>query len=122
LFVVELLCVDELVQLGDLDAAGLDAALDQCCNGIGAHRSAYPLLRGRANASTWHSTAIDTRAFLEGLEARLAAGEAVDVEVSLILVAGQDVPLEDHEASGARRRAVQLLAAGGDPRRELEPD
>ena len=65
---------------------------------------------------------MDTRGFLEGLEARLAAGEAVDVEVSLILVAGQDVPLEDHEASGARRRAVQLLAAGGDPRRELEPD
>jgi hypothetical protein len=65
---------------------------------------------------------MDTRGFLEELEARLASGEAVDVEVSLILVAGQGVELADDEVSGARRRAVQLLAAGGDPHRELDVD
>jgi hypothetical protein len=48
------------------------------------------------------------RAFLVELEARLAAGEPVEVD--------------EDELRGARRRAVQLLAAGGDPRREPEPD
>lgn len=63
-----------------------------------------------------------TRAFLESLEARLVAGEPVEVEVSLTLLAGQGVEVDGEELSAARRRAVQLLAAGGDPRRELDPD
>jgi ADP-ribose pyrophosphatase YjhB (NUDIX family) len=62
------------------------------------------------------------RAFLAQLEARLAAGEPVAVEVSLALLGGQAVELDEEELRGARRRAVQLLAAGGDPRREPEPD
>lgn len=62
------------------------------------------------------------RAFLVELEARLAAGEPVEVDVSLALLGGQGVELDDDELRGARRRAVQLLAAGGDPRREPEPD
>jgi hypothetical protein len=62
------------------------------------------------------------RAFLAGLESRLAAGEQVEIEVSLTLLAGDEVELDEDELRGARRRAVQLLAAGGDPRRELEPD
>ena len=62
------------------------------------------------------------RAFFAELESRLAAGEQVEVEVSLALLAGQEVELDEDELRGARRRAVQLLAAGGDPRRELEPD
>jgi len=62
------------------------------------------------------------RAFLEQLEERLAAGELVEAEVSLMLLAGQGVPLDDDELRGARRRSVELLAAGGDPRRELDPD
>jgi hypothetical protein len=39
-----------------------------------------------------------------------------------VLIAGQEVPLDDEELRGARRRSVELLAAGGDPRRELDPD
>ncbi len=62
------------------------------------------------------------RAFLAELESRLAGGEPVAVEVSLLLLAGQDVELDPDELRGARRRAVQLLAAAGDPRREPDPD
>ena len=62
------------------------------------------------------------RAYLAELESRLTAGEEVDVEVSLALIAGRDLEVDEDELRGARRRAVQLLAAGGDPRRELEPD
>jgi hypothetical protein len=62
------------------------------------------------------------RAFLETLESRLAAGEEVEIEVSLSLLAGQQVELDEEEVRAAARRAVQLLAAGGDPRRELDPE
>ena len=61
------------------------------------------------------------RAFLETIEYRLADGEPVEVEVSLTLLAGQRVDIAEEELRAARRRAVQLLAAGGDPRRELDP-
>jgi hypothetical protein len=62
------------------------------------------------------------RAFLAELEARLAGGESVAVEVSLMLLAGQEVELDPDELRAARRRAVQLLATAGDPRREPDPD
>jgi hypothetical protein len=62
------------------------------------------------------------RAFLQQLEERLGEGDRVEVEISLILLAGRDVDLDEDELRAARRRAVQLLAAGGDPRRELDPE
>jgi hypothetical protein len=62
------------------------------------------------------------RVFLAELESRLSKGEDVEVEVSLSLLAGQEVELDEDELRGARRRAVQLLATGGSPRREPEPD
>ena len=62
------------------------------------------------------------RAFLQTLESRLAAGEEVEVEVPLSLLAGQRVEIGEDELRAARRRAVQLLATGGDPRRELDPE
>jgi hypothetical protein len=62
------------------------------------------------------------RAFLETIEYRLADGEQVEVEVSLTLLAGQRVEVDEDELRAARRRAVQLLATGGDPRRELDPE
>ena len=62
------------------------------------------------------------RAFLAQLEDRLAEGNQVDVEVSLVLLAGRGVDLDEDELRAARRRAVQLLAAGGDPHRDLDPD
>jgi len=40
----------------------------------------------------------------------------------LAYVAGQAVALDEAELNGARRRALLLLAAGGDPQRELGVD
>lgn len=61
------------------------------------------------------------RAFLEQLEQRLVSGEPVEAEVSLMLLAGQAVPVDEDELRGALRRSVELLAVGGDPRRNLDP-
>jgi hypothetical protein len=41
---------------------------------------------------------------------------------SLAWLAGQEVELDEDELRGALRRAELLLAAGGDPRRELDMD
>lgn len=62
------------------------------------------------------------RAYLAELETRLAAGQQAEIEVSLVLLAGQAIELDEDELRGARRRAVQLLAVGGDPRRDPDPD
>jgi hypothetical protein len=62
------------------------------------------------------------RAFLAQLEERLADGDQIEVEVSLVLLAGRAVDVDEVELKGARRRAVELLAAGGDPRRDLDPE
>jgi hypothetical protein len=62
------------------------------------------------------------RAFLAQLDERLSEGDQVEVEVSLVLLAGRGVDIDETELKGARRRAVELLAAGGDPRRNLDPE
>ena len=59
---------------------------------------------------------MDTRALLEALEE--GGGE---LEVQLAYVAVQAVELEEDEVRGVLRRAMLVLASGGDPRRELEP-
>lgn len=62
------------------------------------------------------------RQILEELEPRLREwgdGQACAV---LALVARDGVTLPDAELGAARRRAVLVLAAGGDPYRELELD
>jgi hypothetical protein len=62
------------------------------------------------------------RQVLEGLEQ--AAGrkryEAL-LPVQLAYLAGPDVAVGDDELAGAVRRSVFVLAAGGDPHRELDP-
>lgn len=60
------------------------------------------------------------RAFLADLERGLANGQADEPEAALALLAGREVALDEGELRGARRRAVQLLAAGGDPHRGLD--
>ena len=54
------------------------------------------------------------------IEEMLAAGGEDEGLVSIALVAGSDLELPDEELNGALRRALLLLAAGGDPTRELE--
>ncbi len=59
---------------------------------------------------------------LAALLARLEAGELGDPLPVLAYVAGQRVELPEPELAAARRRALLVLAAGGDPHRELGVD
>ena len=59
---------------------------------------------------------------LDELLARVDTGELGDPLPVLAFVAGQGVELEDEDLNGARRRALLLVAAGGDPHRELDVD
>jgi hypothetical protein len=58
------------------------------------------------------------RVFLEDLERGLDSGSAQEPDAALSLIAGRAVGLDENQLRGARRRATQLLATGGDPRRE----
>jgi hypothetical protein len=60
------------------------------------------------------------RAALDLIEARLASGEPA--EALAAFVAGAEIELPEEELRSARRRAMLVLAAGGDPHRELELD
>jgi hypothetical protein len=57
------------------------------------------------------------RVFLEDLERGLESGSAQEPDAALSLIASREVELEEGQLRGARRRAIQLLATGGDPRR-----
>lgn len=61
--------------------------------------------------------------WLDRLERRLAAGDDDDLAVALVALAaagGQEVPVPDGERHAAGRRALLLLATGGDPARGLD--
>ena len=59
---------------------------------------------------------------LDELLSRVDTGELGDPLPVLAYVAGQAVELPDDDLNGARRRALLLVAAGGDPHRELDVD
>jgi hypothetical protein len=59
---------------------------------------------------------------IDGLLVRLDAGELGDPLPVLAYIAGQAVEIDEAELNGARRRALLLVAAGGDPHRELGVD
>lgn len=59
---------------------------------------------------------------LDDLLARVDAGELGDPLPVLAYVAGQAVEIDDEDLNGGRRRALLLVAAGGDPHRDLEVD
>src|SRR5262249_43609333 len=105
--------VGELVQLGDLDAPGFAAGGGRSCDLLGAQGLRITLRHGRCQApgmSDLCSALMDDspeRAFLAQLEERLAEGDQVEVEVSLVLLAGRGVELDEDELKGARRRAVE---------------
>ena len=65
-------------------------------------------------------------AWLVDLDRSLAEDEGTDkLAIGLVVlasVAGADVQIDPDEAHGAARRAVFLLAAGGDPERGLDLD
>ena len=59
---------------------------------------------------------------LEDLLRRVDLGELGDPLPVLAYIAGQAVEIDEDELNGARRRALLLVAAGGDPHRELDVD
>ena len=59
---------------------------------------------------------------LDELLIRVDVGELGDPLPVLAFVAGQALELDEEELNGPRRRALLLVAAGGDPHRELEVD
>ena len=59
---------------------------------------------------------------LDDVLARLETGELGDPLPVVAYLAGQAVELDEDELNGARRRALLLVAAGGDPHRELDVD
>jgi hypothetical protein len=59
---------------------------------------------------------------LADLLVRLEAGELGDPLPVLAYLAGDAVDVDEDELNGARRRALLLVAAGGDPHRELGVD
>ena len=58
-----------------------------------------------------------SRNALEALEA-----SDLDVDVALAWLVKDEVGLDETELNGARRRAMFVLAAGGDPHRDLSPN
>lgn len=58
--------------------------------------------------------------WLDQLEAIVADAEAGVAVVTVASVAGRDVPLDDDDVHGEVRRALLVLAAGGDPERGLD--
>jgi hypothetical protein len=59
---------------------------------------------------------------LRELLERVDAGELGDPLPVLAYLAGQEVEIPDEELNGARRRALLLVAAGGDPHRAFGVD
>jgi hypothetical protein len=59
---------------------------------------------------------------LDSFLARIDAGDLGDPLPVLAYLAGQSVELPEDDLNAARRRALLLVAAGGDPHRELDID
>src|SRR5687767_240979 len=78
-------------------------------------------VRGRTSYA-WEDAPLtlggETRGWLEGVE----SGDVGDPEAPLAFLAVPHVALDQTDLRAARRRALLLLAAGGDPRRELDVD
>ena len=60
------------------------------------------------------------RSRLEDLEAAGYAPDSGELLVALVWLCLPELPIPDDELHGARRRAMFVLAAGGDPHRELD--
>jgi len=65
---------------------------------------------------------VQQRSRLEDLEAAGYAADSGELLVALVWLCLPELPIPDDELNGARRRAMFVLAAGGDPHRELDLD
>ena len=66
--------------------------------------------------------ASDRRARLEELERSRPDPRSSELLVVLCWLAKDDVAIDEGELNGARRRAMFVLAAGGDPHRDVDLD
>jgi hypothetical protein len=62
------------------------------------------------------------RSRLEDLESAGYAADSGELLVALVWLCIPELRIPDDELNGARRRAMFVLAAGGDPHRELDLD
>ena len=62
------------------------------------------------------------RARLEELEGSELDPRSSDLQVVLCWLVQDEVPIDEGELNAARRRAMFVLAAGGDPHRDVGPD
>jgi hypothetical protein len=58
--------------------------------------------------------------WLDELESTLAGSDVADAVVTVAFVAGREVPVGLEELGAATRRALLVLASGGDPNRGLD--
>ena len=63
-----------------------------------------------------------TRARLEELEGSDLDSRSSELQVVLCWLVQDDVPIDESELNAARRRAMFVLAAGGDPHRDVGLD
>jgi hypothetical protein len=63
-----------------------------------------------------------TRARLEELERSGLEPRSSELLVVLCWLVRNDIPIDEAELNGARRRAMFVLAAGGDPHRDVDLD
>jgi hypothetical protein len=77
---------------------------------------AKKFIRPRPAAYYRPVASIDLESSLDLLEGALATGELADGRPALAYLAGRGVTFGEAELHGARRRALLLLATGGDPR------
>jgi hypothetical protein len=63
-----------------------------------------------------------TRASLEELERSGLDPRSTELLVVLCWLVKDEVPIDEDELNAARRRAMFVLAAGGDPHRDVGPD
>jgi hypothetical protein len=65
---------------------------------------------------------LGTRARLEDLERSDLDPRSCELQVVLCWLVRNDIAIGEDELNGARRRAMFVLAAGGDPHREVDLD
>jgi len=63
-----------------------------------------------------------TRARLEDIERAGLDARSGELLVVLCWLVKDDIPIDEEELNAARRRAMFVLAAGGDPHRDVGPD
>jgi hypothetical protein len=63
-----------------------------------------------------------TRARLEELEGSELDSRSSELQVVLCWLVQDEIPIDEDELNGARRRAMFVLAAGGDPHRDVGLD